>query len=161
LFGPKEEKSWKDILSDLQVTIQNTKGITQKIDLFLKRDAKGLQESVGNMQKGMKSFEEVAAMFQKELGGKQGVALLKKIKKSVNDFSQTSKNLADLTAKMKKSLDSTSKQNVDLAKTMKDLQAGAENLRKITERILSTMDAPNRFFSRIFGRKKKKKKKKD
>ncbi|RME78717.1 MAG: MCE family protein, partial [Planctomycetota bacterium] len=32
LFGPKEEKSWKDILSDLQVTIQNTKGITQKID---------------------------------------------------------------------------------------------------------------------------------
>lgn len=147
-------------LKNIDQTSANLALITKRFDLLVKNDAKGITQSIGNLEKSMVNFQRISKTLENQLGGEKGKALLLMIRQSVDDFASTSKNMAKFTSEMNKSLNATSKQNVDLAKTMKDLSAGAENLRKITDRILNTMEAPNRVWNRIFGKKRKDEKKK-
>ena len=143
-------------LRQMAVTSEKIGQVAENLQNFFEKNEKRLTQSIENLEKGMANFRSISELFKENLGGKEGQKILAKIKQAVDDFSKTSQNLAKLTQEMKSSLQTTRQQNVDLAKTMRDLQVGAENLRKITERILNTLDAPNRFFSRIFGRRKKK-----
>ncbi|RME03180.1 MAG: MCE family protein [Planctomycetota bacterium] len=147
----------KDILANLERTSQSVRSISTKVDALLnERQQKRITQSIAKLERSMSSLEKVSSTLEKRIGGKQGRALLSMIFQTIENFAKTSKELAYLTSQASKSLSSSNKQNINLQKTLQEMQSAAINLNKITKKILDVLDAPSRFMNRfrLFRRKK-------